>query len=107
MRAVVARALAHVGPAFGDATPFGAPERRAVREADDALIAACAAGPTAVLAEACRSDDRYRVCGLSPLALALAIMPRVRLEVAAYDQCPADEPDHSFVSIAAGCFVRA
>ncbi|HZU77519.1 MAG TPA: AmmeMemoRadiSam system protein B, partial [Dehalococcoidia bacterium] len=104
---VVAGDLAHVGPAFGDPLPFGAAERADVRAADEKLIAACPGGATAVLAEAARIDDRYRVCGLSPLALALAIMPPVRLEVAAYDQCPADEANGSFVSIAAGCFVRA
>ncbi|HEY8741833.1 MAG TPA: hypothetical protein VIU62_01955, partial [Chloroflexota bacterium] len=50
--------------------------------------------------------DRYRICGLSPLALALAIMPPVDLEQVEYAQCPADPADASFVSVAAGCFLR-
>jgi hypothetical protein len=77
-----------------------------MRAADQALIEACAGGAETALAEVARLEDRYRVCGLSPLALALSIMPPVRLEVAAYEQCPADAENGSFVSIAAGCFVR-
>jgi len=103
---VVAGDLAHVGPAFGDERAFGAAERAEVRAADEALIRACADGDAGLLGEVARHDDRYRVCGLTPLALALAIMPPVRLDVAAYDQCPADEIDASFVSVAGGCFVR-
>ena len=103
---VVAGDLAHVGPAFGDPRPFGATERAAVEAADRAALAACAGGPEALLREVGAIEDRYRVCGLAPLALALAIMPPVRFEQAAYTQCPADEIDASFVSIAAGCFVE-
>lgn len=103
---VVAGDLAHVGPAFGDPNPFREPERAAVRAADLALIDACARGADTMLAEAARTEDRYRICGLTPLALALAIMPPVRLEIAGYAQCPADEHGTSFVSVAAGCFIR-
>lgn len=103
---VVAGDLAHVGPAFGDAQPFGAAERAAVRAADEALIAACARGCGPALEAVAAIEDRYRICGLTPLAVALAIMPPIRLDVAAYDQCPADAENASFVSIAAGCFVR-
>jgi AmmeMemoRadiSam system protein B len=104
---VVAGDLAHVGPAFGDPQPFGAAERAAVQAADEALIAACSGGCTPALGEVAAIDDRYRICGLTPLAVALAIMPPVHLEVAAYDQCPADAEGASFVSIAAGCFLRS
>jgi len=104
---VVAGDLAHVGPEFGDHFAMGAVERAIVRAADDALIAACARGAEALLQTAGPVDERFRVCGLSPLALALAILPPVRLEVAAYDQCPADARNASFVSVAAGAFVRA
>lgn len=103
---VVAGDLAHVGPAFGDPRPFGPAERSAVEAADRAALAACAGGPEALLREVGAIEDRYRICGLTPLALALAIMPPARFEQAAYAQCPADEADASFVSIAAGCFVR-
>jgi MEMO1 family protein len=103
---VVAGDLAHVGPAFGDPRAFLEPERAAVRAADMALVEACSRGADAMLAEAAREDNRYRVCGLSALALALAIMPAVRLDIADYAQCPADEAATSFVSVAAGSFVR-
>mgnify|MGYP001225732757 CR=1 FL=1 len=102
---VVAGDLAHVGPAFGDPRPFGVAERHAVEAADRAALAACAGGTEALLREVGAIEDRYRICGLTPLALALAIMPPVRLDLAAYAQCPADEVDASFVSIAAGCFI--
>jgi MEMO1 family protein len=104
---VVAGDLAHVGPAFGDPRPFGKPERQAVKLADEALLAACSRGSVAALRAVADSEDRYRICGLAPLALAIEIMPPVRFEQAAYDQCPADAEDHSFVSVAGGCFVRA
>jgi AmmeMemoRadiSam system protein B len=103
---VVAGDLAHVGPEFGDERGMGAAERADVRSADEALAERCAAGANAVLAHAAPLDPRYRVCGLSPLALALAIMPPVRLDVAAYDQCAADAANASFVSVAGGVFVR-
>ncbi|HLZ71313.1 MAG TPA: AmmeMemoRadiSam system protein B [Dehalococcoidia bacterium] len=101
---VVAGDLAHVGPEFGDPRPFGAAQRAAVEAADRAALAACSAGAEALLREVGTIEDRYRLCGLTPLALALAIMPPVRFEQAAYAQCPADERNASFVSIAAGCF---
>ncbi|HEY7293878.1 MAG TPA: AmmeMemoRadiSam system protein B [Dehalococcoidia bacterium] len=103
---VVAGDLAHVGPAFGDMQPFGPAERAAVQAADRAALAACSDGVEALLREVGRIEDRYRICGLTPLAVALAIMPPVRLQLAAYAQCPADEIGASFVSVASGCFVR-
>ncbi len=103
---VVAGDLAHVGPAFGDPQAFEARELEQVREADMALVAACGGGAGAMLAASARAHDRYRVCGLGPLAVALAIMPPVALELVDYAQCPADAGDSSFVSVAGGCFVR-
>ena len=104
---VVAGDLAHVGPEFGDDCAMGEAEHADVRRADDELIARCAAGAEILLRHAAPLDPRYRVCGLAPLALALAIMPPVRLDVSAYDQCPADAQNASFVSIAGGAFLRA
>jgi MEMO1 family protein len=103
---VVAGDFAHVGPEFGDGVPALVPGRDEVRDADQALIAACAQGANGLLQHAGPLDRRFRVCGLAPLALALAILPPVRLELAAYDQCPADAQNTSFVSVAGGAFVR-
>ena len=100
--AVAAADLAHVGPAFGDPEPFAPDAKARVRAADDALLAACNEGPEAVLAAAGSIEDRYRICGLSPIALTLAFTGAVTAEVTGYDQCPADHDggDGSIVSIA-------
>ena len=104
--AVAAADLAHVGPAFGDPDPFSRPARHRVRLADEELLAACDRGPEAVLATVGRIDDRYRICGLAPIALTLAFTGPATLEVTGYDQCPADEGAGSIVSIA-GAILRA
>lgn len=98
--AIAAADLAHVGPAFGDPAPFSAADKRMVRLADHELLDACAAGPLDVLRAAARVDDRYRICGLSPIALTLAFTGPVSAEPTGYDQCPADEDGGSIVSIA-------
>jgi predicted class III extradiol MEMO1 family dioxygenase len=98
--AVAAADLAHVGPAFGDPEPFSVRDKAKVRLADDELLAACAEGPGAVLRSAARIDDRYRICGLSPIALTLAFTGPVTTELTGYDQCPADTDAGSIVSIA-------
>ncbi|MBI2761836.1 MAG: AmmeMemoRadiSam system protein B [Chloroflexi bacterium] len=100
--AVAAADLAHVGPAFGDAEPASALAKRKVRLADEELLAACRIGPAEMLACAGRIDDRYRICGLSPIALTLAFTGPVAAETTGYDQCPADHDggSGSIVSIA-------
>jgi AmmeMemoRadiSam system protein B len=103
---VAAADLAHVGPAFGDPRPLAASDRARVRLADQELLAACAEGADAVLRAVGRVEDRYRVCGLAPIALALAFLGPVAVETVGYDQCPADESGGSLVSIA-GAILRA
>lgn len=100
--AVAAADLAHVGPAFGDPQPLSTPARQDVRLADEELLAACDEGPAAVLRAVGRIDDRYRICGLSPIALTLAFTGPITAEITGYDQCPADYDggDGSIVSIA-------
>lgn len=100
--AVAAADLAHVGPAFGDPQPFSPLDKYLVRRADEELLAACAEGPEAVLRAVGRIDDRFRICGLSPIALTLAFTGPVRAEMVAYEQCPADHDggDGSIVSVA-------
>lgn len=98
--AVAAADLAHVGPAFGDPAAFSVQDKAKVRLADDELLAACGEGPNAVLRAVARIDDRYRICGLSPIALTLAFTGPVVTEITGYDQCPADADGGSIVSIA-------
>jgi AmmeMemoRadiSam system protein B len=97
---VAAADLAHVGPAFGDPAPFGARERALVRAADEELITAAAEGAAAVLHSAGRIDDRYRICGLGPIACMLELIGPAEPETLIYEQCPADADGGSFVSIA-------
>jgi AmmeMemoRadiSam system protein B len=98
--AVAAADLAHVGPAFGDPSPFQPAEKAAVQVADEALIAACAGGAGAVLQSAAQVDDQFRICGLAPIACLLELIGPSQPETLAYDQCPADEGAGSIVSIA-------
>jgi AmmeMemoRadiSam system protein B len=103
--AVAAADLAHVGPAFGDPSPFSTIDKHKVRLADDELLSACTEGPEAVLRAVGRIDDRYRICGLSPIAFTLAFTGPAVIETTGYDQCPADEDAGSIVSIA-GAILR-
>ena len=103
--AVAAADLAHVGPAFGDPEPFSRLAKGRVRLADEELLAACDRGPEAVLAAVGRVKDRYRICGLSPIALTLAFTGPATLDLTGYDQCPADDTAGSIVSIA-GAILR-
>jgi AmmeMemoRadiSam system protein B len=98
--AVAAADLAHVGPAFGDPAPFGPRQRAAVRAADEDLITGAAKGASAVLQSAARIDDRYRICGLAPIACLLELIGPAEPETLVYDQCPADADGGSFVSVA-------
>jgi len=103
-RAVVVAAadLAHVGPAFGDPHPLTLAERRALRQADMALLGAIGAGdPEAFLGMIRAGRDRYRICGLPPIYLALRLLAgRARGLVTGYAHCPADAQNGSVVSIA-------
>ncbi len=105
--AVAAADLAHVGPAFGDPEPFSALAKQKVRYADEELLAALSDGPAAALSAVGRIDDRYRICGLSPIALTLAFTGPAAAEITGYDQCPADAGggSGSIVSIA-GAILR-
>jgi AmmeMemoRadiSam system protein B len=104
--AVAAADLAHVGPAFGDSAPFRPGEKSAVRAADETLIAACESGASGVLRSAAQVDDRFRICGLAPIACMLELIGPAKPETLAYDQCPADEGAGSIVSIA-GVLLRS
>ena len=98
--AVAAADLAHVGPAFGDPRPFNMTRKAAVRAADEELIAASRRGAAGVLQCAGRIGDRYRICGLAPIAAMLELIGPSEPETLCYDQCPADDDAGSIVSIA-------
>lgn len=98
---IAAADLAHVGPAFGDANPFGAVEREALETADTNLLSAIVAGDAEGFFGQLREvHDCNRICGLPPIYLTLRFLERSEGEVVGYDQCPADPQYGSFVSIA-------
>jgi AmmeMemoRadiSam system protein B len=100
-RAIVVAAgdLAHVGPAFGG-RPQGFVERAQLQVADDELISHMCAGDAGAFFAAIQHDgDRYNVCGLPPIYLALRVLSPVQGERVAYDRCPADADGTSLVSV--------
>jgi AmmeMemoRadiSam system protein B len=96
---VAAADLAHVGPAFGG-QPLGLLERAQLQAADDELIAhICAGDAEGFFATIQRTGDRYNICGLPPIYLALRLLHPVQGEKVAYLRCPADEQGTSLVSV--------
>lgn len=97
---VAAADLAHVGPAFGG-PPFDLPTRAELRRTDEDLLDVLAGGDAAGFFAVLRAaGDRNNVCGLPPIYLALRFLGNTRGETIAYDQCPADEAETSWVSVA-------
>ncbi len=102
---VAAADLAHVGLAFGDSYAFGQGEKEALARADADLLAAAASGDAeAFIKPLVAEADRRRVCGLPPIYLALRLMGDARGCLVDYAQCPADQNDASWVSIAGMVF---
>ncbi len=97
---VVASAdLAHVGPAFGG-PPQGLVERAHLSAADEGLIERVCAGDAQGFFETVQqAGDRYNVCGLPPIYLALRLLDPVQGERVAYERCPADGNGTSLVTI--------
>ncbi|NPA26801.1 MAG: AmmeMemoRadiSam system protein B [Chloroflexi bacterium] len=100
---VAAVDLAHVGPAFGDPTPWGPGDKKRLRAADEALLQTIQAGqPDAFYETIAATQDRYRICGFGPLYLYLRVLEGLPTTVVGYEQTPADEQFGSVVSIAGG-----
>ena len=99
---IAAGDLAHVGPVFGDPAPWGRSERATLKRADDlSLEAACNGDAEGFLEGIRREQDQRRICGLTPIYLALRVLGEgVSGKVTAYDQCPADSMGGSLVSVA-------
>ncbi|MBN1956137.1 MAG: AmmeMemoRadiSam system protein B [Anaerolineae bacterium] len=96
---VAAADLAHVGPAF-DGPPQGAWEQAQLRAADAALIDQMCHGSADGFLHAIRQvGDRYNVCGLPPIYIAMRILGPGGGEQIAYAHCPADAQGTSWVSI--------
>ncbi len=58
------------------------------------------AAPAGFFGELKAVEDDNNVCGLPPIYLSLRLLNETKGETIAYDQCPADEEDTSWVSVA-------
>jgi AmmeMemoRadiSam system protein B len=97
---VAAADLAHVGPAFGDPSPVDPAGRAALAAQDARSIAAICKGDADGFFRLSRSElDRRKICGLSPIYLALKLLGPSAGRSVGYAQCPADVAGGSFVSI--------
>lgn len=98
---IAAADLAHVGPAFGDAEPFGQLEKAAVAAADKAILESIERGSASDFMRQLRDEgDRRRVCGLPPIYMALRFLGESQGYAVDYAQCAADADGGSLVSIA-------
>ncbi|OIO88735.1 MAG: AmmeMemoRadiSam system protein B [Anaerolineae bacterium CG2_30_64_16] len=96
---IAAGDLAHVGPAFGG-HPLDALGKARLRAADQSLIRdVCAGDPEAFLDGIRQVGDRYNVCGVPPIYLALRLLEPTHGRLVSYAQCPADELATSVVSV--------
>jgi AmmeMemoRadiSam system protein B len=96
---VAAADLAHVGPAFGG-HPLDMGKRAQLQGADEALLAQiCAGNAEGFMDEIKKVQDRYNVCGIPPIYLALRLLAPTQGTVSAYDLCPADDRGTSQVSV--------
>ncbi len=98
---IAAGDLAHVGPAFGDAVPLDDLAKAKLKVEDSASIDAIrSASPRDFLDISIAESDARKICGLSPIYLALSLLEGASGVSMGYDQCPADHNGGSVVSIA-------
>ena len=97
---IAAGDLAHVGPAFGDATPGDGVGKAMLAAQDAKSISAICRGDASGFLELSRAEqDQRKVCGLAPIYMALRLVGEARGESVGYAQCPADVTAGSLVSI--------
>ncbi|MBI4201883.1 MAG: AmmeMemoRadiSam system protein B [Chloroflexi bacterium] len=99
---VAAGDMAHVGPAFGDGQGWDMAAKARLRNADEASLEAICKGDARGFFQGLKAEgDSRRVCGLTPIYLALRLLEgEVDGVPTGYQQCPADPAGMSFVSIA-------
>jgi AmmeMemoRadiSam system protein B len=96
---VAAADLAHVGIAFGGEA-VSIEERVEVARADERLLQQVKEGsPEQFIDEIFHVNDRYNVCGITPIYLLLRLLEPCEGEVVGYELCPADQDGTSWVSI--------
>ncbi|MCL4301857.1 MAG: AmmeMemoRadiSam system protein B [Anaerolineae bacterium] len=91
--------LAHLGPAF-DGPPLDAAAQAQMKADDTVLVDTLAQGSASAFFELMQAGQYERnVCGLSPFYFTLSALGQTRGQTIAYDRCPADNRNTSFVSI--------
>jgi AmmeMemoRadiSam system protein B len=96
---VAAGDLAHLGPAF-DGPPLDITAYEQMKVDDDLLVDALCQGNATGFFEFMQAGQYERnVCGLSPFYFTLDVLGQTRGQTVAYDRCPADSDNTSFVSV--------
>jgi AmmeMemoRadiSam system protein B len=96
---VAAGDLAHLGPAF-DGPPLDALAQAQMKMEDTALMDSLAQGSAEVFFKLMQNGQYQRnVCGFSPFYFTLDTLGQTQGQLIAYDRCPADHQNTSFVSI--------
>ncbi len=95
--------MAHIGQQFGDAELLDETRLKKQWADDQQLLARACAGDSAGWFEyVSNSDDRHRICGLSPMYTMIEAMRPERGELLKYDQAVAEDGKScvSFASVA-------
>jgi AmmeMemoRadiSam system protein B len=96
---VAAGDLAHLGPAF-DGPPLDAMAQAQMKVDDTVLMNTLARGQADTFFQLMQAGQHERnVCGLSPFYFTLSALGQTNGQIVAYDRCPADNRNTSFVSI--------
>ncbi|TAK33735.1 MAG: AmmeMemoRadiSam system protein B [Chloroflexota bacterium] len=96
---VAAGDLAHMGPAF-DGEPVDVAGRAHLQSRDELLLQTVCQGKADQFLQFIKDEsDRRNVCGVPPIYLTLRVLGATSGQTVAYDRCPADAEDTSFVSI--------
>jgi AmmeMemoRadiSam system protein B len=96
---VAAGDLAHLGPAF-DTAPLDPVAYTQMKVDDTTLMDTLAQGDAESFFKLMHNGHHQRnVCCLSPFYFTLDILGQTQGQVIAYDRCPADNQNTSFVSI--------
>ncbi len=91
--------LAHLGPAFGEA-PLSSAAHTQMKKDDDALLENLCNGNADSFFKFMQAGQYQRnVCGLSPFYFTLKTLGQTQGQTLAYDRCPADQNNTSFVSV--------
>jgi AmmeMemoRadiSam system protein B len=96
---IAAGDLAHLGPAF-DGPPLDAIAQAQMKVDDEALMDSLCRGDATEFFKFMQTGQYQRnVCGLSSFYFTLSVLDQTQGQTIAYDRCPADHNNASFVSV--------